>query len=95
VVRVPEQTARVQASEHITGLRWFQRSDDPVMAPEDAWADATTIHGHGLEGDEVRYHEHTETVLVRKNDTLVTVIDAPTAKWTVRQAVQQFGRDQA
>ncbi|WP_134671736.1 hypothetical protein [Halorussus marinus] len=85
------ETARLRVSKHVRGERWAQRSADPVMNPVDAWADATEIFGHGLDGDEVRYHEHSETVLVRKDDTLVTVIDATTAKRSVRHAIHHFG----
>ena len=85
----------ITVSGHIVRKRWFQRSNDVTMAPEDAWHEGVPIYGHGLDGDEVRYHEYTETVLVRKNDTLVTVIDEPTAKRSVRMAVHHFGRDQS
>jgi hypothetical protein len=95
VIGVPEQTSRITVSGHVTGRRWFQRSDDPVMDPADAWADATPIRGHGLDGDEVRYHEYTETVLVCCNDTLTTVIDAETAQSRIRAAVALARGDQA
>ena len=84
-----------RVSDHVSERRWLQRSDDPVMDPLDAWADATPIYGHGLEGDEVRHHAHTGTVLVRKDDTLVTAIDVEGAKQSVRRAVHYFGGEQA
>lgn len=56
-----------------------------------AWADATEIDGHGLEGDEVRYHALSETVIIRKTNTLVTVIAVEDAILTVRMAVSHVG----
>lgn len=81
----------LRVSDHVVRKRWFQRSSDVTMHPVDAWHEGVPIYGSGLDGDEVRYHAHTETVLVRKNDTLVTVIDEPTAKRSVRMAVHHFG----
>ncbi|NHN59830.1 MULTISPECIES: hypothetical protein [Halorussus] len=87
---MPEQASCLQVSDHAE-RRWLERSEAPCMAVLNAWGAATPIYGHGLEGDEVRYHELSETVLVRKNTQLVTVIHAPTAKLTVRRAVHHFG----
>ena len=87
---MPEQVSRVQVSDH-AGRRWLDRSEAPCMTVLNAWGDANPIYGHGLEGDEARYHELSETVLVRKDDTLTTVIHAPTAKLSVRRAVHHFG----
>ncbi|MCU4799716.1 hypothetical protein OB920_04965 [Halobacteria archaeon HArc-gm2] len=84
-----------RVSSHVSERRWLQRSDNPIMDPVDAWADATPIYGHGLEGDEVRHHDHTGTVLVRKDDTLVTAIDVEGAKRSIRNAVRVWGGEQA
>ncbi len=72
--------------------RWFQRSATPEMDPALAWAEATEIRGHGLEGDEVRYHTPSETVIIRKGNTLVTVIAVESAMPTVRTAVTHVDR---
>ncbi|QLG64039.1 hypothetical protein HUG12_10775 [Halorarum salinum] len=57
------------------------------MDPAGAWLDAKEIHRHGLDGDEARYHRPSDTVLVRKDDTLVTVISLENAKYSVHAAV--------
>jgi hypothetical protein len=49
--------------------------------------DGQRLPEHGLDGDEVRYHDHSGTVLVRKNETLVTVIDIHGATERLRAAV--------
>ena len=87
---MPEQVGRIQVSDHAE-RRWLERSEAPCMTVPNAWADATPLYGHGLEGDEARYHDLSETVLVRKDRHIVTVIHAPTAKLTVRRAVYHFG----
>jgi len=77
--------------------RWIQRSSLPSMDPLVAWRspDAQLLRNHDLDGDEVRYHEPSDAVLVRKDDTLVTVIHAPSAKWRVRAAVRHVGGGEA
>lgn len=89
-----ESPSRLRVSDHAE-RRWLERSSAPCMDPGVAWNEAARIYGHGLHGDEVRYHAFSDTVLVRKSDTLVTVIHAPTAKREVRQAVRHFGGDRA
>jgi len=88
-------TASLYPSRHVRDERWPQRSDDPDVEPLTAWAEGTRIPGTGLDADEVRYHERTETVLLRRNNTLVTVLDATTANPAVRNAIYHFGRGQA
>lgn len=56
--------------------RWEQRADDPDCDIRVAWADGQRCTALGCHGDELRYHEPTETILVRRLGTLVTVIDA-------------------
>ena len=82
----------LHVTDHVDSRRWLQRSDGPVMDPIDAWVHAVPLRGHGLEGDEVRYHEHTRTVLVRKNTSLVTVLDAEDLPSQVRHAVHLVRR---
>lgn len=85
-----ELVQEVRVSGH-AARRWFERSEKPLIDPSTAWEYGTEIFGHGLEGDEVRYHELSGTVLVRKDDTITTVIEEATAKPTVRRAVHHFG----
>ena len=85
----------LEVSSHVLNVRWPQRSADRTTDPRDAWTDGKTIYGHGLEGDEARYHAPTGTVLVRKDDTLITVIRADTAKPSVQHAIYYFGGEQA
>jgi hypothetical protein len=58
--------------------RWWERADhSSVAGPQIAWHLADTITApHGLDGDEVRYHAPSETVLVRRDGSIVTIIDA-------------------
>jgi len=58
--------------------RWAERADHSSAAgPQIAWSEGVVITvPHGLDGDEVRYHAASETVLVRRNASIVTVIDA-------------------
>ncbi|MDS0253234.1 hypothetical protein [Haloarcula argentinensis] len=78
----------LQPSSHISERRWLQRSDDPVMDPVDAWEHGERLTGHGLDGEEVRYHEHTGTVLIRRDQTLVTVMDEQDLNTVTWMAVQ-------
>ena len=58
--------------------RWAERADHSSAAgPQVAWHQGEQITvPHGLSGDEVRYHAPSETVLVRLDRSIVTVIDA-------------------
>jgi len=67
--------------------RWHQRSEKPSIHPLVAWARGETVSGTALEGDEVRFHRETDTCIVRKNQALVTVVDASNATRETRQAV--------
>lgn len=84
----------LRASRHVREERWPQRSNNADMSPTEAWQNATPIYGHGLDAHEVRYHGPTETVLLRKNFTLVTVLDAGSARPTVRNAIYHFADGQ-
>lgn len=69
---------------------WHKRADDPSVAPMMAWEDSLkVVEGHGFDADEVRYHHETQTVLLRKDIAIVTVIDVPTARRKGRKAVLQ------
>jgi len=75
--------------------RWRARATDAQCGPADAWTDGQSIECPVLDGDEFRYHDATETVLVRKETTLVTVIDVHTASSGVREAVETAGGESA
>lgn len=55
-------------------LRWHQRTQDPGVGPVVAWSEATPVDPVGVYGDEIRYHEPTDTYLVRRQSRLVTVL---------------------
>jgi hypothetical protein len=69
--------------------RWHQRSEEPSTDPLVAWLQGVEVEVEytALEGDEVRYHEATDTCLVRKDDAVVTVIEVSEAPWRTQQAV--------
>lgn len=67
--------------------RWHQRTDSPGVGPIVAWNRAERRDVRDLNGDEIRYHRASETLLVRKGRVLVTVVDAPTARRQIRQDV--------
>lgn len=76
----------VSLTDHAS-WRWCQRSDDPTVDPLVAWIQGVEVRGTSLEGDEIRYHERTDTCLIRKNDALVTVVNASRASPQTREAV--------
>lgn len=66
-----------------------RRADDCRLGPRAAWIQSKRVpRPHGLDGDEVRYCEAADVVLIRKDEDLVTAIDVPTAKMPVREAVR-------
>jgi len=67
----------IRVTEHAHD-RWDERADHSAAgSPLTAWHDGEPITvPHGLDGDEVRYHAASGTVLVRRNAAIVTVIDA-------------------
>lgn len=80
----------IHVSDH-AALRWTQRANATV-GPRVAWFDAQTITAdHGLYADEARYHPDTDTVLIRKDDTLVTVIPVSDSRPRLQQAVRRLG----
>lgn len=81
-------SSRVQISRHVRIERWASVSDDPVVDPLTAWEYGEEVLGTGLVGDEVRYHEYTGTILVRRTHTIATAIDLETARPEIRAAVR-------
>jgi len=59
----------------------------PALDPRVAWLDGTVIEESDLTGDEVRYDAGSGTCLVRKGDTITTVVDADTASPGTKQAI--------
>lgn len=69
--------------------RWRQRRrrTDPLVGPRVAWFEGVRLPStHGLDADEVRYHEPTDTLLLRHEDRLVTVIAREFATEAAKQA---------
>lgn len=75
----------VLVSDH-ADLRWMQRADSSHDI-EEAWQESEPVH---VDTDEChgypRYHEPSETILVAKNSTLVTVLNA---EWTDYEPVSE------
>lgn len=74
-------------------VRWQQRAHNGCPGPRTAWRESLPVPSGGLRGDEVRYHPGTDTALVRKDETLVTVIAVEDAKSSVRGAVRHLRRE--
>lgn len=68
-------------SEH-AAERWHQRRSEPAdgqtVGPQVAWVDAQVVPAASylFDCDSARYHEATDTVFLRKDTTIVTVLDA-------------------
>ena len=72
--------------------RWLRRAGPTVdCEPAEAWFDAVTLTGHGLDVAEVRYHAASETVLLRKRRTLVTVLDARFTAPRLQESIERAG----
>lgn len=69
--------------------RWHERkSPDTMVGPRVAWIDGVRLESpHGLDVREVRYHAGSQTLLLRKQNRLVTVLDAITVQGRARQAL--------
>lgn len=65
----------VELSAHARS-RWASRAAVPWVDPLLAWTAGVTLPESAFDADEVRYHRRSETVLVRQDTTIVTVVDA-------------------
>jgi len=83
----PDESIRV--SSHAL-KRWNERSSVPSIYPAAAWNDAYPILGTDFHADEVRHHESSGTVLLRKGRTLVTVIDVDSTTPQTRAAINRI-----
>lgn len=81
----------IVVSEH-AAKQWLARTDAPDVFPITAWEQGVPIECDALSGDEFRYHDASDTILIRRNETIVTVIDPATAAADrVREAVAAVG----
>lgn len=74
-------------------LRWTQRSASADQSLRRAWETGETIgaYAHGdLDADEVRYHERTETVIIKRAEHLTTVLDAQLIEGPPRKAIERL-----
>lgn len=79
----------VQLSDHAR-LRWTMRSGQLGTNLTTAWEEAVPIRDHGdIDAAEIRYHEPTETLLIRQNSQLTTVLRASWAEPGVQVAVEE------
>jgi hypothetical protein len=72
---IPEDPSATRHAER----RWRQRATYAgEYQPSEAWHDGAPIPitETSLEGDGARYHAPTETVLIRRDGAIVTVLDA-------------------
>jgi len=81
----------IHVTEHAV-KRWLARTNAPGVLPLEVWAEGEPITCAALDGDDFRYHDRSETVLVRRDEALVAVIDpASAADDRVREAVRGGG----
>ncbi|MGZ0745714.1 hypothetical protein [Haloparvum sp. AD34] len=67
--------------------RWSVRSSMPALDIRVAWLDAIELDESDVDADEVRYHVGSEACLVRKNDSIVTVLDADNVRPKTERAI--------
>lgn len=72
-------------------VRWHERTESPGVGPVVAWNESERREVSDLHGDEIRFHRGLEVLLVRQGNVLATVIDASTARESVRADV--FGSE--
>lgn len=70
--------------------RWHERTDAPGHGPRVAWFNGFGIDCRAIDADEARYHQPTDTVLIRKEGTLVTVLDVADSRAPVQDAVDDL-----
>lgn len=68
----------IEVSTHASD-RWHERTQNPGIGPRIAWINASPCLATGLHGDEFRYHEPTDTILIMKNGVLTTVLNGSQA----------------
>lgn len=76
----------IELSAHARS-RWDSRSAVPWLDPVLAWYAAVELKESAFDADEVRYHRRSETVLVRCDTTIVTVVDATDVRQATRAAI--------
>lgn len=69
-------------------IQWYKRGGGTTLV--DAWEKSHPLRTDALDGDEFRYHEPSDTVIVRKDTDLTTVIEVEGAKRGVVEAVEQL-----
>lgn len=79
----------ILVSDHAAYRYRQRRRDECFVGPRIAWFDGVELDDHALEGDEVRYHEPSDTLLVRKDSHIVTAIDVEHARLRTRSAVER------
>lgn len=83
----------VYVSKHAAD-RWDERADADSCSPEAAWHEATRLPDRacGEQADELRVHEQQAVVLVRADDTIVTVdaLEGPDAEEWLRSIVYEI-----
>lgn len=77
----------VHPSDHALE-RWETRARFDMDLME-AWRQATEVSGSGISGDEIRYHLGSNTFIVRKDDTLVTVLWEGSTSKRARKAAER------
>ena len=64
-------------------LRWLQRTHNFTASPADVWERATAVDLKSAHFGEVRYDEHSETLLCVNESTLVTILSAQYEEFTI------------
>lgn len=75
--------------------RFRKRASLSASTVADAWnrGESLNINRTKIDGEEARYDDTYRTILVRKGTTIVTVLDAETAKPSVLEELERRGYD--
>lgn len=82
----------VELSAHARS-RWATRSALPWLDPTLAWAAAVKLPESAFDAEEVRYHRRSETLLVRRDTTIVTVVDATDVRPATRDGLAALRKE--
>jgi hypothetical protein len=85
VVQQPKGTESLSVTNHAE-LRWLQRSETVELTPREAWQEGYYV-GCEDRGGTTRLHPPTETILLKRDDTLITVLNSANISYNANHLV--------